>query len=196
MLYDKDEIKQTIEKRQIYNLYHFTHIDNLSSIIKDGFLSRKLLEQRKIEYKFSDEHRLDNRLNHISVSVSVPNNKMLYRLYQRNKNLCKNYIILALDVELLLEKYDSMLIYEKNAASSNVQPVDTFDKMFGDSKNEKPYDIQAEILIEEGFSSKYIIGIHYNNREIEKQIEEFWNREDNNILLLSHSDAELWKLIE
>lgn len=41
---NKQSIEEIVEARKIKSLIHFTHINNLSNIIKNGILSRESME--------------------------------------------------------------------------------------------------------------------------------------------------------
>lgn len=65
--------------KQIDALYHFTHKDNLESILLTGLITRKKLKEQDIDYKYNDEYRWDALEDSISLSISHPNYRMFYK---------------------------------------------------------------------------------------------------------------------
>ncbi|EFJ2279524.1 DUF4433 domain-containing protein, partial [Escherichia coli] len=49
-------IQEIIQQRNIRSLFHFTHSDNLTSILDNGLMSRSELDN---EYNCNDEERID-----------------------------------------------------------------------------------------------------------------------------------------
>lgn len=82
---DKARLVEILDRRGIQYFVHFTPVDNLRSIIANGLMTRSQLENDpNMEYTRTDEMRLDNQENSISLSVTFPNYKMLYRKRQQN----------------------------------------------------------------------------------------------------------------
>lgn len=75
----KAELPLFLEARKISTLFHFTPLQNISSIFKHGILGTDELRRRSIEFKTSDPTRSDPIANGICVSLSRPNNYMLSR---------------------------------------------------------------------------------------------------------------------
>lgn len=78
-------IKQIIKTRNILCLMHFTRIENLFNILKYGLLSKDILESKSINFRYTDDNRLDDGArNSICCSISYPNSSLFYR--KRNEN--------------------------------------------------------------------------------------------------------------
>lgn len=70
-------IYRVIVNRQITRLIHFTPVENVSSIIKHGIIPR--CEAEKLGAKCMDSIRLDNHKDTVSLSISEPNFRLLYK---------------------------------------------------------------------------------------------------------------------
>ena len=67
------EFQEIIQQKGILKLVHVTRKDNLKSILKYGILPREELDNNKIKFIYNDQHRLDNWLNAVCVSVTKLN---------------------------------------------------------------------------------------------------------------------------
>ncbi len=147
------EISKIIEKRGIENFVHFTDVENLESIMENGILSINELENRKLQYKNSDEERFDLIHDGISISVSFPNCEMLYQKRKRDKN--RKWCILLLDPKKIIEK--KCLYFEHNAASgrfSNIKGRYAAEDYFEHFFDEIVYGKDTNIEIHRNFPSK------------------------------------------
>ena len=76
------QIQQICDERNIETLVHFTRVENLSSILQNGLLSRKALEileeTRGQQFLFNDRKRKDGHKDAICLSISFPNYQMFY----------------------------------------------------------------------------------------------------------------------
>jgi hypothetical protein len=72
------QIQQICDERDIETLVHFTRVENLSSILQNGLLSRKALETSGQQFLFNDPDRIDGHKEAICLSISFPNYKMFY----------------------------------------------------------------------------------------------------------------------
>ena len=68
-----------LQNRGVKHLYHFTNIDNLSSILRHGILSVNKLRSNGIKYFYNDPNRYDGNPDAISISISFPNSKLFYK---------------------------------------------------------------------------------------------------------------------
>ena len=110
---DLSQIVNFIKNRNIQNIYHFTNINNLESIIKNGILSRDELENKSIAYNYNDNKRIDGYTNASCFSIEFPNYKMFYGLKVKSEN---QWCVIELDSSLLYEK--DCIFCRHNAASS------------------------------------------------------------------------------
>ena len=90
--------KASLKRNKIQNLYHFTPIENLASILNEGILSRADLDKTKKEYIFTDHKRIDKRRDFISCSISHPNYTFLFKT-----SLKRKMIIIEIDPEIILQ---------------------------------------------------------------------------------------------
>lgn len=157
------------KRKKIDGLYHFTHKENLPSILSNGLLTKKTLEEQKISYKHNDENRWDMMEGSISLSISRPHHKMFMK-YAKPTGV-NNWVILKISPLLLsgaeqnscelIKKYDYLdkAIFNKyNAASfamkklsieqrkSHKAFLDMFESNIGKTLETFTFDNQAEIL--------------------------------------------------
>lgn len=94
----QDEVKN----RGIEYLWHFTKIENLDSILRNGLIPRGVLSAQGINVNFNDHHRLDRQVNANCLSIGHPNYKMFYRL--RVQDSSQLWVVLAIKPEVLWTK--------------------------------------------------------------------------------------------
>ncbi len=166
-------MQEFIRERGITELYHFTNVDNLHSILNNGLLSRYTLNNMGLGYEQNDDYRLENRLDAICTSISFPNYKMFYRYRQNTSN---TYCVIELDPRLLYEKECIFCI--SNAASREERQrrineklgVDGLRRLFYDDNLRRelrlePYfttNPQAEVLVTNDIEVEYIRSINFN----------------------------------
>lgn len=166
-------MKDFVNNRQIYFLYHFTKLSNLESILKNGILSRRTMIDANMDFDFNDSQRLDGRLDAISCSIMWPNYKMFYKI--RNENNTDKYIIISIGARLLYEK--DCLFFPTNAArrydcgeaDNQCRGKNALEKLYEDNvngfvrvqltKDSWPTDPQAEVLVKENIPISYIRSI-------------------------------------
>ncbi len=178
-------MKKAVQSRDIKNVWHFTRLSNLESILNEGLIPRSELEQRENPPAFNNEYRLDMQRDAISCSIEHPNYKMFYGLRQQYPE--EKWVVLALKSDVLWEKDCAFCV--ENAASNNVtcipiesrKGVDTFNRLFdeiGSKPSRKelgipdacPTNPQAEILIFGPVEPKYIIGAVCQSKAVEKEL--------------------------
>lgn len=173
-------IQELIQEREITRLFHFTHSDNLSSILENGLLSRSELDEEgnKYTYDFNDEFRIDGHPDAICLSISFPNARMFWR-YRKLKP--GNWVLVEIDPSILWTK--DCAFYPTNAASNNVRFKDLdlmkgceafralfLDEVFGIQRDvnlpaKYTTDVQAEVLVFEKIDPEYIVNTFHPNRE-------------------------------
>lgn len=177
----REKIKNIVNLKNIKELLHFTSVDNLGSILKNGILSRDEMEKQMIKASVNDEKRFDFCLNGISCSITLPNAPLLYKF--KSSNLDRNYVILKIKPDVLWEK--ECLFCKENAASGKVawnhfrRAVEAFEQMFGDYdkmhtradleklyadgfiKQNMPTHNQAEVLVMGKIEPEYITGMYF-----------------------------------
>ena len=176
---DKNRIKQILEERKIKYLVHFTDCKNIESIKAYGILSRKELIDKKLFFTYNDRHRVDQKLDYISLSISKAN---FFLLNAFRKSGLENPVVIYLDAKLLYEEFDTIRFYcDRNAAANFCEKgktVDFFENMFKETLSYKTIinefiydrvsdrrrsyettDPQAEILFHKRIDPKYIVEI-------------------------------------
>lgn len=181
------KIKELLVKRGIISLFHFTHIDNLSSIFLHGLLGPKALTEINVSFKGTDPIRLDAVENGISISVSEPNRFMLSKKIYAEK-FGSDLVILEVDSSYLCTT--SFLAFPSNAASSKIRQyrnlatrefnsTDALELLFNnievrnkfDLKKNIPTDPQSELMVLEDYPIFSIKSIHFQNSLDETEID-------------------------
>lgn len=143
-------------------LYHFTKLDNIRSILRNGLLPVEMLNAFGIDYAGNDDGRFDGQLDTTSISLSFPNWKMFYSLRKQDES-CK-WAVIELSVNMLDE--NTFECYSTNAAKGSGEfKVYYGCEMFGNSTDEFPEDPQAELLVKGRIDPKYITKIYVNDSE-------------------------------
>ncbi|WP_072037754.1 DarT ssDNA thymidine ADP-ribosyltransferase family protein [Enterobacter sp. Bisph1] len=172
-------LQQAVAARNIFHLYHFTHSDNLSSILTKGLIGRQTLQDEKYKFEANDEVRLEGYPDALCLSISFPNAKMFFKCRSEKGG---DWVILDLAPRILWEKDCSF--YPFNAASSSFRSTDrkdmqgkaAFENLFlepapGSSRktlnltSEYPTDVQAEVLVFEPIESRYISSVYHPNKK-------------------------------
>jgi ssDNA thymidine ADP-ribosyltransferase, DarT len=109
---EANSIREFIATRNIPYLVHFTRIENVMSILKNGITPRASLVSG---FHFNDEMRLDRFSESTSFSISFPNWQMFYRCRCAERNRGANWVVLAISTEALLTH--PCLFFPTNAAS-------------------------------------------------------------------------------
>lgn len=175
-------IQQSVEKREIERLYHFTHSDNLSSILTNGLIPRSTLNTNDLEFTYNDDIRYDGHSEATCLSISFPNAKMFFKCRNQKEG---DWVLLELSPSILWEK--DCAFYPTNAASNNVRHNDvnfmktsqSFDFIFSEEifatnrdvglPSKYPTDVQAEVLVFDSIEKDYIYRtIHPNKESAEK----------------------------
>ncbi|HFL2530998.1 TPA: DarT ssDNA thymidine ADP-ribosyltransferase family protein [Clostridioides difficile] len=180
----QNPIKDFIESCNINSLIHFTKLENLPSILKNGLVSRQQLDSEGIDYLFNDEYRMDGKYNSICLSISFPNYRMFYKYSKSNRD---KWCIIFLNPSILYEK--NCLFCIENAASTNEtnrsdsekKGINGLKKLFEDipyrSKVNLPSHFttnsQAEVLVLENIEPKYIQYICVNHRNVKFNHEDY-----------------------
>lgn len=160
-------IESLLQEYNIKYLTHFTSIYNLESILKNGIMPINTLKKNNINYYNTDEQRLDNQLDMISISNNKINNRMLYKNKIRNTKPLNIWCILILETKLLNENIN-FYYCKTNAASSEIRNIlKTNKENLKTIESKKKYfestDDQKEILVEGIIYTKYIKGIIVEN---------------------------------
>lgn len=163
-------INDSIAKKGIQSVFHFSSLDNAPSIINQGLFSRQILDTSNLLYSWNDDYRYDNKLSHISLSISYPNYKMLYKY---NKGSNTPMFIIELSPAVLLRPGN--LFFETNAANAKFKnlirtgSLEDFERMFSlNRRNNLPLqytaDFQAEVMVPHYIPSSYFTKFHFKDQ--------------------------------
>ncbi len=180
---NKQKIKDEVIRRKIPYLVHFTHENNILSILKNGLIPRTKLEEDGIEFTYNDpiraetlKYKLD--FKGVCLSIAHPNTYLLEK-FRRDKQLMhRNVVILRLNSKILWEK--NVLFCETNAAKKGYNlgySYEHFCSLFnptcgGYSREEGladyfPTNIQAELICVDIIEPSYFLDIvYYKNSKI------------------------------
>ena len=177
----RTQIKQFCVERGIQTLAHFTRIENLGSILREGLLSRERLDIQGINSHINDVNRIDGHKDRICLSLSFPNYKMFFSIREQKKTTDEVYdsqwVVLILEAELLWEL--DCAFCQENASSNRVRHIPLEDRkhpnalralfddeFYYDTREIRrqslaipvnyPTNPQAEILVFDRISSRYI----------------------------------------
>lgn len=178
-------MKDTVKKRGIDTVWHFTRLSNVDSIYKHGLLSRQDLENSGIHSDFNDDYRLDCQKDAICCSLGHPNYKMFWGLRQDNPDV--EWVVLAIKSSVLWEKDCAFCV--TNAASNEVTCIPIFERkglaafnrMFEEIDGKptraelrisdySPTNPQAETLVFGGIKSEYIDGAITQTKATETEL--------------------------
>ena len=160
-------IENAVKAKNITSILHFTNVENLDSILRNGLLSRQVIENRSMLYSFNDSYRGDGVLNAICCSISFPNYKMFYQLQKKNPDI--DWAVISINPSVLWEK--KCEFFSENAAKKNTSAV-PFDKLFSDIHKRHELSIpdsyttnpQAEVLVLDVIEPKYFSSINFNEK--------------------------------
>lgn len=166
---DQEKIRQFAEEREVCVLLHFTQLRNLGGIVKHGLLSRDKLAGPEYMAHAIDYHRLDERGDAISTSISQVNSPVFAK--KRHKSGHTDWVTLVLPSHILWTH--RCLFSWRNAATNEIKyhwrvrdrPW-AFFKMFDGSEEERknlercmPTDIEAEVQVLEPIERDCILGV-------------------------------------
>ena len=116
----RERIRQVCLERGIERVVHFTPIENLARILREGLLPRFTLDRlsrRGRPFIAVDQDRFDGHKRTVSVSISFPNYQMFYRVRQQTSD--DVWVVLSMKPALLWEL--DCAFCEDNAASADVR---------------------------------------------------------------------------
>jgi len=181
----KRQIKSFAEERKIDVLCHFTRVENLSGILRDGLLSRTALERSGASFVPTDMSRLDGYLDAVCLSISFPNYKMFYNKRELFWNCSQvrhsQWVVLLFGVELLWELecgfclQNAAAYSERRVSREEMRATSAFERMFSDSdgvSRQKLWDLniprnyptnpQAEVLVFETVPTAYLREVYFH----------------------------------
>ena len=165
--YITDPVERCIAVRNLTKLYHFTAVENIASILRYGILSRKVLEERCINYIANDDMRLEHRLSHINCSLEYPNNTLLWK-YKSNSN--NEFCLFEIDIQILKDRQWAKCCPFNAAkyAGGMILQIKDIEELFYEPRPATlppnfTTDKQAEVLIYKIIPLKYINRIIFQN---------------------------------
>jgi hypothetical protein len=168
---DRELVKSASLSRNITEILHFTKRENMRSIAMHGLLSRDQLRRRGIPYHATDDRRLDQRLDFISLSIANLNRKMLASKGMDKRK--RSYAVCILDSSVMWE-IDCLFFSEnaahhrnREAADEEFSSYEAFTYMldrgltrlreFGSRDlRAVPFDEQAEVMVRASIPVQYI----------------------------------------
>ena len=93
------DIEEFLQQRKICYLYHFTRVENLANILKNGLQPRSLLNGSAD--CFNDSLRLDRCKNAVCMTIGFPNYKMFYKY--RSECPDAEWAVLRLNAQILAD---------------------------------------------------------------------------------------------
>jgi len=174
---DQERIRQLCIDREITALVHFTRIENLSSILSHGLLSRRELENRPdISPIINDTERLDGCRGAVSLSIGFPN----YRMFFKYRNhTATSWVILQLHPRLLWDldcafcPGNAAGIAIKTIPISQRRDVEMLEAMFGERPEKRREELsiplhfttdpQAEVLVFGEIDPTYILAVDFRS---------------------------------
>ena len=183
----KKVIKSIAEDRKIDVLCHFTRVENLSGILRDGLLSRTSLERSGTSFVPIDMSRQDGHPEAVCLSISFPNYKMFYNKREWFWN-CRQvshsqWVVLLFDVKLLWElecgfcQQNAATYSERRVSREEMRATLAFERMFfnfGSVSRLELWDLniprnyptnpQAEVLVFETVPTGYLREVHFHDK--------------------------------
>ncbi len=180
------KIKKILSYRKIEYLLHFTRIENLDSIMKNGIVPVSFQDSKSVSSIHNDYDRFDSQLNFTSFSLGHPNYKLFF-YFRKNKYPLARWVVLLIDCSILFSPSSVVYFCDTNAArvmprTKNYNELctgDSLKKMFSETvivndkrmiyrKDLNIYDYyttdpQAEILVSEVIDKKFIKSIYFEN---------------------------------
>ena len=105
------QVSRILKERNIFELIHFTHVENLPTILEFGLLP---LEDQKTYYISSHHSDASNHFRDaISLSISFPNFKMFYA---KHLGMTSDWAVITLSPDILFENRSKVLFCYENAA--------------------------------------------------------------------------------
>ena len=180
-LTETEKRQNVLEKRNVRRLVHFTRLENLQSILRRGIWTRQYLDEHAgFPYLINDTERFDGKSYCTSLSVSLPNYKMLAYLKQKNPN--GRWVLLLINPQIICEEERYLFCSKGNAAafygSTLSSGAEALESIFEEPSNEQgvtretlglkdwePTNPQAEVLLSRKIEAKDIQGIIFETRK-------------------------------
>ncbi len=131
-LQEEERINQYIQSREIKNLVHFTHVDNLEMILTYGLMSKTILMneglRRHIQPKFLDNKYLEGKEDANYLSISCPDYESFYEFFKHDE---ENWAVILFNTEPI-KKHKCR--YKPEELAKEVSGFQGLKEMFSDSE--------------------------------------------------------------
>lgn len=173
-------MQHAVNQREIKYLVHFTRVENIVSIFKNGLTPVVTLCQNGINFSYNDEYRLDNCKDANCLSIQFPNYRMFFRYRKQNLNV--DWVVLGIRKDILWERDCAFCV--ENAASNNVRAtllsnrkgVRAFNRLYDEYPGKPtrvqlglipalPTHPQAEVLVFDVIKPEDIIGVAFESED-------------------------------
>jgi len=178
---NKSKIIETLNRKNITNILHFTHVTNLISILTEGLKSIHDLKKEQIPHVVTDLQRFDEIYQGICCSMASPN---IWMLNNKTGLDIKNYAILEISENTLLLQHfaafpgnSARSDLKKDAEQSPEKYVGSvgLNRMFLNEslRNQEairkyvPTDLQSELIFFNKIDADRIRKIHFPGPKIE-----------------------------
>lgn len=180
---DAELIQAFIIDRKINCICHFTTVENLEGIIKEGGILSNIQLRKKISDSFTytqiDSDRIDGYQDHICCSINSYNSKYHYHARNRCKTQC--WVLLAIKPDYLYKQntvfcrvnaatgrgsyvqggFDSLKsMFDPNVVGLSMNDGTTYTRQY--KSDNVPTHPQAEVLIHESISIEDILLVWIN----------------------------------
>lgn len=164
-------LKRAAKALQIADLFHFTQIESLDSILTYGLVQRN--NPGDATLLMTDPYRLDGRPDCICLSASFPNYSMFWAI-RRDRYPEREWCVLRLRSRIVWNF--SCLFFPQNAARWGPNTVraafrtkQAFETMFAGNRlanlpPHHPTDVQAEIQVEQSIRVDEITAIYFESQ--------------------------------
>lgn len=167
-------MQEAVRRRGVEYVLHFTRVENLPSILRDGIVPRRTLEVAGRRAVFNDQLRLDGCTEASCFSIGHPNYKMFFSL--RSQDADSEWVVIVCGADILWQMDCAFCIENaaKNAVTSipigNRKGVAAFEAMFAPIEGKPsraemkqadntPTNPQAEVLVFGTVPPNHIRGI-------------------------------------
>lgn len=186
---EQSTIKIRAEERGIERLCHFTRLSSLPFIIDSGglFSTYRLKSSRRYQYLANDHHRLDGHPDHICLSITVPNARLMWTFASKDSSV--DWVVLWLDTSPLWASGSKFCAV--NAAKDSGRHIGSgsaaFAKLFEgkppassftrcpNHRTDCPTDVQAEVLVEAAIRFEHVKGIFVKSFDDARKVQGILN---------------------
>lgn len=174
-------VRRLAEARGIKRLVHLTRVENIASIYHLGLHSRHHLQCYGIKALINDFERHDGHLDHVCLSLTRPNWRLLRAWQGRYPGA--RWALLVIRPQVLWE--NDCLFCPTNSASARVRHADlddfrgarAFGRLFADGSRHSgsacfgdamTTDVQAEVLVPDGIGRDQIECVYFDRPSVLK----------------------------